>query len=42
MDWTVSAEGGFTREAGGDVQVLALGKRGYRGRVLRVVNAYSQ
>lgn len=35
-------ESGDTREAEGDVQVLALGRRGHQGRVLRVVNTYSQ
>ena len=38
-DWTVSTEDGFTREAKGDVQVLALGRRCHRGRAARVVNA---
>lgn len=41
-EWTLSTEDGLTRETGGDVQVSALGKRGHRGRVLRVVNAYFQ
>ena len=41
-EWTLSTEDVLTRETGGDVQVLALGKRGHRGRVLRVVNAYFQ
>ena len=41
-DWTVSVESGLTREACGDVQVLALGRRGHQGRVVRVVNAYFQ
>lgn len=31
-DWTVSTEDGFVREARGDVQVLALGRRGHQGR----------
>ena len=39
-DWTVTTEDSYTREAEGDVQVLAMGRRGYRGRVVRVVNAY--
>ena len=41
-DWTVSTEDGLARETRGDVQVLALGRRGYQGRVLRAVNAYFQ
>ena len=41
-DWSVTTEDGLTREADWDVQVLALGRRGHRGRVLRVVNAYFQ
>ena len=41
-DWTVSTEDKYTRGAGGDVQVLALGRRGHQGREIRVVNAYFQ
>ena len=41
-DWTVSTEDKYTRAAGGDVQVLALGRRGHQGREIRVVNAYFQ
>ena len=41
-DWTVTTEDNLTREAEGDVQVLALGRRGHQGRQLRVVNAYFQ
>lgn len=43
-DWTVTTEEGLTRDAEGDVQVtvLALGRRGYSGRELRLVNSYHQ
>ena len=41
-DWTVTTEDRYTREAEGDVQVLAVGRRGHRGRVVRIVNAYFQ
>ena len=41
-DWTVTTEDSYTREAEGDVQVLAVGRRGHRGRVVRIVNAYFQ
>ena len=41
-DWTISAEEGLTRDAEGDVQVLVLGRRGHKGRELRVVNSYHQ
>ena len=39
-DWTITTEDSYTREAEGDIQVLAMGRRGHRGRVVRVVNAY--
>ena len=38
----MSTEYGLTMEAGGGVQVLALGRRVHRGRILRVVNTYVQ
>lgn len=41
-DWTITTEDSYTGEAGGDVQVLAMGRRGHRGRVVSVVNAYIQ
>ena len=41
-DWTITTEDSYTREAEGDVQVLVMGRRGHRGRVVRVVNAYFQ
>ena len=41
-DWTITTEDSFTRKAEGDVQVLALGRRGHRGRVLRVVTPISR
>ena len=41
-DWAVSAGDGLTRKARGDIQVLAMGRRGYQGKIIRVVNAYFQ
>lgn len=39
-DWMVASGGGYTWEAEGDVQVLALGRTGHTGKVARVVNEY--
>ena len=41
-DCTITTEDSFTRDAEGDVQVLAMGRRGHRGMALRVANAYFQ
>ena len=41
-DWTVSTEDRFTREVGGNVQVLALSRHGHQERAIRVVNTYRQ
>ena len=41
-DWNISMEDKFTRETGGDVQVVSLGRRGCKNRVVRIVNAYFQ
>ena len=41
-DWTIAMEDKFTRETGGDVQVVSLGRRGCKNRVVRIVNAYFQ
>lgn len=41
-DWTVTTEGAHTGATEGDVQVLAVGRRGQVGRHLRVVNVYFQ
>ena len=40
--WTISTEKGLTRDTEANVQVLALGRRGHKGRELRVVNSYHQ
>ena len=41
-EWTASTEDRFTREAGGDVQVVSLGRRGSKDREVRIVNTYFQ
>lgn len=38
-DWTFSTEDAFTRDAEGDTQAPAMGRRSERGRSVRVVNA---
>ena len=42
LDWTVTTEDGLTHRAGGDVQVLSVGRRGHTTREMRIVNAYFQ
>ena len=41
-EWTISTQNSFPRDTDGDVQALALGRRGHRGREARLVNVYQQ
>jgi ribonuclease HI len=41
-DWTCSTEDSWTKDTSGDLQVLALGRRGHPGREVRILNAYLQ
>ena len=41
-DWTFSTEDSFSKDSDGDVQVIAVGRSGRTGRLLRIVNAYFQ
>jgi hypothetical protein len=40
-EWTCSPEDNLTRDSQGDVQLLALGRRGQKGRLVRIANVYS-
>jgi hypothetical protein len=40
-EWTCSLEDNLARGSNGDVQVLALGRRGQNGRLVRIANVYS-